>query len=295
MAEGRNSRMALSVSRSEAKKKLESQLDSLNKMFEHPMRSKGDYAKASVDFNAWDEYTLDLLRSIFESDSVPNEFASIKHTTAYTGFSADPRLQVKQVAARHWKKLNSVITRLDLYKEPKLTGSNVPYVESGESSDEPAPVTAKPQAESKKTWKDIENEFGMKKTTLGKRINFISDRFKRTVILRDVEQAYVLASTGFSKPAVILAGGVIEELLREYLKYKNIRPTSNTFESYIKACEDKGLLKGGISRLSDSVRCFRNLVHLSKEESKRHTLSKATAKGAVSSIFSIANDFTSNV
>jgi len=94
-----------------------------------------------------------------------------------------------------------------------------------------------------------------------------------------------------SKPALILAGGVIEELLRLYLKHNKISPASNSFDAYIKACEQHKLLKSGISRLSDSVRHFRNLVHLSKEETKKHTISKATAKGAVASIFTIANDF----
>ena len=110
-------------------------------------------------------------------------------------------------------------------------------------------------------------------------------------MLRDVEQAFVLASSGYSKPAVILAGGVIEELLRLYLAHKGVKPVSNSFVGYIQACEQQGLLKASISRLSDSVRHFRNLVHLSEEETARHTISKSTAKGAVSSIFTIANDF----
>ena len=140
-------------------------------------------------------------------------------------------------------------------------------------------------------WKAIENEFGINKRTFGRNINFVSDSFKRKIIFRDVEHSFVLASSGFPKPAVILAGGVIEELLRLYLKHHNISPISDNFDGYIKTCEQKGLLKSGISRLSDSVRHFRNLVHLSNERTKKHTISKATAKGAVSSIFTIANDF----
>jgi hypothetical protein len=115
--------------------------------------------------------------------------------------------------------------------------------------------------------------------------------FRRTIIFRDVEQAFILASSGFSKPAVILAGGVIEEMLRLYLEHKQIKPINNSFDGYIQTCEQKGILKEGISRLSDSARHFRNLVHLSKEETKRHTISKSAAKGAVASIFTIANDF----
>jgi hypothetical protein len=143
----------------------------------------------------------------------------------------------------------------------------------------------------KENWEAIESAFGITKRGFGKRINFVTDPFKRGVVFRDVEQAFVLASSGFSKPAVILAGGVIEELLRLYLEYKNIPPLSNTFEGYIKTCEQNELLKDSVSRLSHVVRQFRNLVHLSAEETNKDTISKSTAIAAVSSIFTIANDF----
>jgi uncharacterized protein YegP (UPF0339 family) len=144
---------------------------------------------------------------------------------------------------------------------------------------------------SKENWEAIKSEYDISKKDFGKKINFVKDPFKRKVIFRDVEHAFVLASQEFSKPAIILAGGVIEELLRLYLEHKNIPVTSDRFVDYIKTCEDKGFLKRGVLRLTDSVRDFRNLVHLANEKAKRHTISKATAKGAVSSIFTIANDF----
>lgn len=139
-------------------------------------------------------------------------------------------------------------------------------------------------------WKAIYGEFGMTKRAFGKRISFVSDDFRRSIIFRDVEHAALLASSGFSKPAAILAGGVIEELLRLFLEHKGVSPISHDFDGYIAACQGPGFLKSGTSHLSTSVRHFRNLVHLSKEETRRQTVSKATAKGAVSSIFTIAND-----
>ncbi len=144
------------------------------------------------------------------------------------------------------------------------------------------------------TWKVIESEFDVKKIEFGKWINFVKDPFKRIVIFRDVEQAFVLASLGFSKPAVILAGGVIEELMRLYLAQKGISPQTplrNNFNGYIQTCAQNRLLINSVSDLSDSLREFRNLVHLSAEETKKHTISKSTAKGAVSSIFTIASNF----
>lgn len=140
-------------------------------------------------------------------------------------------------------------------------------------------------------WKEIEKDYGVSKKQFGKKISFVTDTFKRKVIFRDIEHAYCLASAGYSKPAVILVGGVTEELLRLYLIHHNIVLTGNTFDYYLKTCETNGFLKKAVHRLSDSLRHFRNFVHLSNEVTTKHTISKATAKGAVASIFTLANDF----
>ena len=140
-------------------------------------------------------------------------------------------------------------------------------------------------------WARIKNEFGVSKLTFGQKIYFVKGKFKREIIFRDTLNAYMLAEKGFSKSAVILAGSIIEELLRLYLECRNIHPSKNNFNVYIKLCESKGILKKGISKLSDSVRHFRNIVHLKNEISPKYTISKAAAKNAVSSIFIISNDF----
>jgi hypothetical protein len=141
------------------------------------------------------------------------------------------------------------------------------------------------------TWKEIEADFDTTKNAFGRKINFVSDPYKRSVIFRDVAQAYALANAGFNKPAIILAGSVLEELLRLYLESKSISPSKDTFDQYIRLCEENGLLKSAVHRLTDSVRQFRNLVHMAREVSRRETISKPTAKGAVTSIFTISNDF----
>jgi len=153
------------------------------------------------------------------------------------------------------------------------------------------PIMSTPSYSAKQIWDEIEKDFDISKRAFGKKIDFITDVFKRKIIFRDIGHAYVLANLGYSKPAVILAGSVIEELLRLYLFAKKIKPENKTFDSYIQTCEQNGLLKSGISRLTDSVRHFRNVVHLQKEKNSKITISKATAKGAVTSIFTVANDF----
>jgi hypothetical protein len=141
------------------------------------------------------------------------------------------------------------------------------------------------------SWLTISEEFEITKNEFGRKINFIKNQYYRKVIFRDIEQAYILAKNGFSKPSVILAGAVIEELLRQYLVYKSIEPNKDTFDEYIKACQSNSILKEPIHNLSNSVRHFRNIVHIEKEKNSKYAISKATAIGAVSSIFTIANDF----
>ena len=171
------------------------------------------------------------------------------------------------------QSLNSEIEEISNYKS---TSDNFKKVE---------------QFSAPNAWVEIKKDFDISKRAFSKKMHFVEDEFKKKIIFRDIEHAYYFAQNGFSKPAVILAGGVIEELLRLYLTFKKITPARNKFEEYIKSCETEGLLKKGISKLSDSLRDFRNIVHLEKEKNSRYTMSKATAKGAISSIFTISNDF----
>jgi hypothetical protein len=140
-------------------------------------------------------------------------------------------------------------------------------------------------------WTRIKNDFDESKLSVGKKINFIEDEFIRKIIFRDIEHAYILCKTGFYKPSVLIAGGVIEEILRQFLLFNGKKPKRDSFDEYIKTCEEFGLLKSAIRQLSDSVRQFRNLVHIVKEKSPKYSISKATAWGAVSIIFTICNDF----
>lgn len=144
----------------------------------------------------------------------------------------------------------------------------------------------------KTRWKEIERQFGTSKREFGKRINFIKPNYKREVIFRDIDHAFGYYQNGFYKPAVVLAGGVIEELLRCYLESKGINPGNKTFNDCLKVCTDNKLIERPcLINLSNSVRDFRNLVHLKKEDSKRYAISGSTAIGAISAIFTVANDF----
>jgi len=90
----------------------------------------------------------------------------------------------------------------------------------------------------KQLWDAIHSEFGFGKQLFGKRIAFVTDKRERDILFRDVEHAYLLCKNGLCKPAIILAGSVIEELLRLYLDTKGIKPPTEKFEAYIKKCEE---------------------------------------------------------
>lgn len=148
-----------------------------------------------------------------------------------------------------------------------------------------------PLPSEKAVWLSIENEYDISKVAYGRKINFIKDKHKRNIIFRDITQAYILVENGFYKPAVLLAGGVIEEILRAFIEHKYKKPTRSTFDKYINQLNNDGLLKDTAVHLSHATRINRNLVHIEKEKNANSAISKATAKNTVSSIFIIVNQF----
>jgi len=140
-------------------------------------------------------------------------------------------------------------------------------------------------------WKEIEVEFHVSRGVFSRKIWFIPASYEKNAIIRDIAHAYGCIKSGFYKSALILAGSVIEEMLRQFLKYKKINVRDNKFAAYTIACEEHRLLKRSVSQLADVIRNFRNLVHLEKEPSKKYAISKSTAFGAFHSIFTVANDF----
>ena len=98
---------------------------------------------------------------------------------------------------------------------------NKPKVSSYSPTPPPIPVKAKSTSSLNQiVWKQIVEEFKTNQIAFGKKINFVKDPYTRRIIFRDVEVAYTLYKKGFSKAAILLAGGVIEELLRIYLTEK---------------------------------------------------------------------------
>lgn len=139
-------------------------------------------------------------------------------------------------------------------------------------------------------WKFIKKDYGISKNTFGKTLNFIKDKQIRSVVFRDVAQSYLLLHDGYLKPAIISSGGVIEEILRQFLLAHGKKPNKDTFEKYIDSCYKYGILKKGTNQLTESLRHFRNIIHISREIQDNIKVSKSTATGAVASIFTIVTN-----
>ena len=246
----------------------------------HPVRNKDELQQQSRWLNRWWGKNQSILNQFRDATTVQSPSTGDEWDQINSAIGLDEMAPMK---TQSLKKLIAEIERIIGGLESM--NSNVEFYDGSSISEK----EKKPSIS--KTWAEIKDEFGQSKLDFGKKLYFIEDKFKKEIIYRDIEHAYLLAEKNIPKPALILAGGVIEELLRLYLKYKNITPEQNKFEGYIESCKKENLLKSGTSELSHSARHFRNIVHLEKEKTSRNTISKATAKGAISSIFTISNDF----
>lgn len=238
------------------------------------------------DFKKWKGDTETVISNIFTNDNDKhlNKFRAIKYhgnldidknVTDYLD-----KLAFQQASIKVKSLLESFIEEIEKFWENKDT----PYENNNVVS--PIHLCLK-----EKVWNLIEDDYGISKKSFGKKINFIKSPYKRKIIFRDIEHSYILSKIGLSKPSIILSGGVIEELLREYLIYRKIPLSNNTFDYYIKTCVSNGIIKKPNSHLMNSARYFRNIVHMENEKMPQDSISKATARGFVSSIFTIIIDF----
>lgn len=154
-------------------------------------------------------------------------------------------------------------------------------------SNTPTKITSnnKSRSENDNIWMKINKDFSLTKKEFGKRINFIEHVITRKIIFRDIEHAYILLREGFYKSSVILAGGVMEEILRQLLTLKEEVAENINFNELIKKCSHKGLLSTPRNQLTESARYFRNVVHINNEVKQNNKITKAIAHSAFSAIF----------
>lgn len=139
-------------------------------------------------------------------------------------------------------------------------------------------------------WKHIKSKYGLNQQVIGVKINFIKDSFRRSIILRDIKDAVFALENDMTKIAVVLSGGVIEEILRCKLESKNIKPARENFYNYIETCLNNNIIKKNTANLLHAIRDFRNLVHLKNEESRKDRISGNEASTTINSIFTLLKD-----
>ena len=143
-------------------------------------------------------------------------------------------------------------------------------------------------------WRKINEEYKLTKLQVSKILKkIIADDYKRKSILRDIGDSYALETLGFYKMSLILVGSILEEIIRLLLDALNLRGNKNTFNEYIKICNDKHIFKTGINNLNNFVRQYRNFVHLAKEKEKSDVINKPNAKNALASLFTVISELKS--
>lgn len=144
-------------------------------------------------------------------------------------------------------------------------------------------------------WESIKADYSVTKNIFGKKINFIKDKKVRSILFRDTEQAFLIMRLGFYKPAVILAGGIIEEILRQLLAKKEKFDNNISLIELIRRCKNLNLISIQGNNVSESTRNFRNAVHIHNEVSKENEIIRSVAYNAYSSIFILINGINNDV
>lgn len=98
-----------------------------------------------------------------------------------------------------------------------------------------------------------------------------------------------MSQIGFDKSSIILAGGVIEEILLHLLQSKGCSVQGKKFFELINLAKQESIFEKSIHGLLDPLRDFRNLVHIEKER-KEFSADKAMAKTAISALFLIIKE-----
>lgn len=138
-------------------------------------------------------------------------------------------------------------------------------------------------------WVAIQKDHGLTKRVIGKKLNFVKEKTLKDILFRDIEQAYLLLHHKFYKPAIIISGGALEEILKEFLKHNQKIPSGNRFVDCIEVAKKHSLFSNGIISLLDSMRDFRNLVHIDKERAGQK-VGIQLARTAVSALFLILKE-----
>lgn len=206
-------------------------------------------------------------------------FSGATHSTAIHGFN-------EVTIHKEFHSIEKILYFSDIYK--LMDEEYKQYLETQKKEPKNKQlISIHPESKEMKTWERIEVQYKLSKTAFGKKINFINDTSIRKIIFRDVEDAFQCLDYNLHKSAIVLSGAVIEEILRAYLIKNDTKLSDNSFSYYIQKCKEKKLLQPSLSLQLESIKDFRNYIHIEKEIRLQFKVSKPMAQTAVSSIFLI--------
>lgn len=125
--------VSLSVPRSEAREKIKGQLFRLDEVSSLLKEAKNfkKFLLFYEEFRTWQDYTQELLRRIFTSDALADEFSSYETRKVTQRMTVAERCDIVISVARHcYITLNSILERIELY--PESQGD--PLLETRESA-----------------------------------------------------------------------------------------------------------------------------------------------------------------
>jgi hypothetical protein len=130
-----------------------------------------------------------------------------------------------------------------------------------------------------------------KKIGVGKKglFNFVKDKKTKNILTRDCAYAEICIEQKMFKPAIILYGSIIEEILRDKLKSKD------NFETLIDKIEKEKSIEPSLLRKIDFIRDFRNYVHIFLEKEGGFEPTEGVAQIAAEVCKSLSEKIKSNI
>lgn len=237
------------------------------------------------------ELLLVPLGPIRSQDKLDRAVRYLNDVSFLSGFTRSPNGEIISVAASEQVLRHKSI-------EDKIDAESRSYYKAFGGSKSPAQnkieiaqlLGQSPRRRSvKDDWAPISQHYGLSRKQVIRKLRFIGSITTKRALLRDIVHAHGCLEHHFYKSALVLSGGVIEEIIRQKLISCKV-DAGASFSDHIKNARESKIFKNSIASLSDSIRDFRNHVHVAKESEKKHAISRATASIAVSAIFTVLND-----
>ena len=112
----------LAVARTEAESRIASQIDKGKQLLELQIRSDDDLEKAQAEYSKWSSFNIELLRRLFDSSEVSEEYSAFYGGVYSMNSSFGEQVgYYRDDVQENITRLESIKERLPLYEEPSRT------------------------------------------------------------------------------------------------------------------------------------------------------------------------------